>query len=195
MKVEVERDKMLANYEVYEHLVELQKANGWDFTVSDAKKETKKRKKRKADGLIDLEIITKDLSKYLCQTGQQPLEDTQMVIPFMLALNKYKLEKAEKLQILNLLPRTMVVLYAIIEDCDQRFSEQECEKMIELVDKNFPVVEKENMDVDETKEDVTMADDTHISEEEESEMFEDVNGELEHELPTGHKDDEKEIDE
>ncbi len=61
----------------------------------------------------------------------------------MKQLNHYKLEKVEKLQILNNTPHSAVHLYGIVEECDQRFSEDEIEAILKLVETYFPAPEVE----------------------------------------------------
>lgn len=189
MKVEVYRDKLLSNFEVYQHLAHIQKKNAWFYTVPEDKTKTgKKRKKRKADSLIDLEIITKDLSRYLVQDNQSNDVEVQSIVNLMLGLNMYKLEKIEKLQILNILPRSMVLLYAIIEDCDQRFTEEQCEELLSLVNDNFPLPQEEDEDEsgkESESHDEPMNDIPEVDEEDEG--IEDMNGELQAEVRTKHK--------
>lgn len=192
MKIEVPRDKLLSNYEVYQHLAKIQDKNAWFFTVPETKtKSGKKKKRRNIDSLIDLEIITKDLSRYLVQNNQSNDTQVQSVINLVLGLNMYKLEMIEKLQILNILPRSMVLLYAIIEDCDQRFSEEECEDLLSLVNSSFPLPDKEEGadedDAGEENEDEEMDDaegeENGTTVEEDEEAFENINGDLQHEAP------------
>ncbi len=191
MKIEVSRDKLLSNYEVYEHLSKIQDKNAWFFTVPETRTKTgKKKKRRNIDSLIDLEIITKDLSRYLVQNNQSNDTPVQSVINLVLGLNMYKLEMIEKLQILNMLPRSMVLLYAIIEDCDQRFSEEECEDLLSLVNSSFPLHDNEKItdgDGADDKQDEEMEDavgeESGNGGEEDEKAFEDLNGDLQHEVP------------
>ncbi|KAG7866484.1 hypothetical protein KL918_003381 [Ogataea parapolymorpha] len=64
--------------------------------------------------------------------------------------------KIEKLEILNRLPRTIVSLFSVIEECDQRFSDEQCNSMLELVQRCFPVaqeaVEEDRMEVEQEEE-------------------------------------------
>ena len=191
MKIEVPRDKLLSNYEVYQHLAKIQDKNAWFFTVPETRTKTgKKKKRRNIDSLIDLEIITKDLSRYLVQNNQSNDTPVQSVINLVLGLNMYKLEMIEKLQILNMLPRSMVLLYAIIEDCDQRFSEEECEDLLSLVNSSFPLHDNEKItdgDGADDKQDEEMEDavgeESGNGGEEDEKAFEDLNGDLQHEVP------------
>ncbi len=119
----------------------IQQENEWTFTIdpittTGSKKQQKK--KKRSNHLIDLELITKELSHYLIKTGQSNTTTLECVVNLMIGLNEYSLEKIEKLEILNYLPRTIVTLYSIIEECDQRFSNEDCEAILKLVDEQFP---------------------------------------------------------
>ncbi|KAG7808598.1 hypothetical protein KL921_003680 [Ogataea angusta] len=64
--------------------------------------------------------------------------------------------KIEKLEILNRLPRTIVSLFSVIEECDQRFSDEQCNNMLDLVQRYFPIsqeaVEDDAMEVEQEEE-------------------------------------------
>lgn len=59
-------------------------------------------------------------------------------------LHELKLTKAEKLQIVNLLPKTMVEFYLIVEECEDRFGEEQVQAILAKIDQLFP--EPPNMD-------------------------------------------------
>ena len=59
-------------------------------------------------------------------------------------LHEFKLTKAEKLQIVNLLPRTMVEFYLIVEECEDRFGEDEVERILQQINELFPKKEDSN---------------------------------------------------
>lgn len=63
-------------------------------------------------------------------------------------LSQYKLEKVEKLQIINSAPYSLVNLYSIVEECDQRFSEQEIEDILQIVQTHFPQQEVDEEEVE-----------------------------------------------
>ncbi|ODV86609.1 hypothetical protein CANARDRAFT_27036 [[Candida] arabinofermentans NRRL YB-2248] len=152
MKIEVSRDNLLSNFEVYEHLKLIQSENNWNFTLGGEDGKSQKKKKRTSH-LIDLEMITRDLSNYLVKTGSSNTTNVNSVVQLMLGLNQYSLEKIEKLEILNSLPRSIVTLYSIIEECDQRFSGEDCEAILALVQENFPLPDDEQIiDQDEGEE-------------------------------------------
>lgn len=51
------------------------------------------------------------------------------------------LSKLEVLQLINLRPTTLVEMYRIIEECEQRMSEEQVEALLELVQCTVPVTE------------------------------------------------------
>ncbi|KAI8871643.1 calcitonin gene-related peptide-receptor component protein [Ramicandelaber brevisporus] len=53
-------------------------------------------------------------------------------------LKKYKLTKAEKLQIVNLRPASMVELHLIVEECEERFAENEMDDIIDIATSTLP---------------------------------------------------------
>ncbi|KAF8606810.1 hypothetical protein BDV93DRAFT_604140 [Ceratobasidium sp. AG-I] len=53
------------------------------------------------------------------------------------SLGKFSLTKSEKLQIVNLLPRQLVELYVIVENLEERFSDEELDEILQLVEGSF----------------------------------------------------------
>lgn len=148
MKVLQERDSFLSNYEVLTHLSGLKKKYNWTFTPEDeaalaASSKAKHRQKRFTACGEDLEVVTRDVSSYLNKTlGTTRISEPDFV-GMMKFLNQFELMKIEKLQIVNSLPRSMVHLYALVEECDQRFNEEVCESIVNKVNELFPEPEHE----------------------------------------------------
>lgn len=121
-------------------------------TEEEKQQEKEKRKQRQKDGFrnnrdqIDLEIITKDLLLYLHKIPAKNQSATA-IASLLEELNDQSrfpgLEVIEKFQIVNLVPKNIVNLYAIVEECDLRFNEQQCEEILSLVAKYFPEEFKE----------------------------------------------------
>lgn len=126
MKVLQERDQFLSDYEVYEHLKSLQ--SSWKLS------ETKK----KNHGGLELEIITNDIIKYLDKSPCAEITSVDKFKELMIFLNTLELVKIEKLQIVNYLPRSMVHLYSLVDECDQRFDEDTCNDIILKINYLFP---------------------------------------------------------
>lgn len=195
MKIIQQRDKLLSNFEVYEHLCSVQSENNWAFTIPQSKT---KNKRKFNPQLLDLEIITRDLSQYLTKMNHNNESEInrKKLIDLMIELNNFELEVIEKLMIINSLPRSLVNLYAIIEECEDRFDQNQCEFILECVAKHFPPPEIEDQQSDENVKDIEMDDiEEHKDEDDEDDEAFVQDDELEHEVFGKKKNDEKEIDE
>lgn len=151
MKVLKERDAFLADYEVLQHLTGLKEKYNWTFSPLEDK-DPKNRRKRFTGAGVDLEVITRDITQCLSKQAAGEIPDVSAVKEIMNFLNQYELVKVEKLQILNSLPRTMVHLYALVEECDQRFSEEECEAILAKINDVVPKPEEEQEEEEEAEE-------------------------------------------
>ncbi|CCH45831.1 DNA-directed RNA polymerase III subunit [Wickerhamomyces ciferrii] len=128
--VEIEREKLLSNFEVNQHLIEIQSKNQWLNNNNTNKK------KRAFNP--NLEEVTKQTTFYFENIGPVPQQNIENITQMMKDLSKFKLEKIEKLQIINSAPQSLVTLYAVIEECDQRFNEQEIEEILQIIQTHFP---------------------------------------------------------
>lgn len=88
-------------------------------------------------GIFSFLTCSKTLS-YFEKFSQVTLQTAEAVEQLMKFLLDFKLTKAEKLQIVNLLPRTMVEFYLIVEECEDRFSEEEVERILNFINELFP---------------------------------------------------------
>ncbi|XP_063845590.1 DNA-directed RNA polymerase III subunit RPC9-like isoform X1 [Scylla paramamosain] len=81
--------------------------------------------------------IAFDTLKYLEKTpckGQSP----EVIHRFLEATKDFKLTKAEKLQLINLRPTTPVEMQLIIEESEDRLTEEQVEELISLVELHLP---------------------------------------------------------
>ncbi|CUM55647.1 unnamed protein product [Debaryomyces tyrocola] len=147
MKILEERDKFLCNFEVAEHLNSIKSKYNWTFKEEENDK--KKNKKRFTACGLNLEEITRDLSSYLENNSSSMITTQDAFKELMIHLNCLELMKVEKLQIVNSLPRSMVHLYALVEECDQRFNEETCEGIINKINDLFPIEEQEEEEEEE----------------------------------------------
>lgn len=148
MKVLNERDKFLSDYEVLDYLNEIKANYNWTFQGEEELKNNKHKKRFTACGL-DLEVITRDVLSYLSKSPCASIDSAVKFQELMTFLNTLELMKVEKLQIINTLPRSMVHLYALVEECDLRFDEEKCEGILNKICELFPVEEEEEEEEEE----------------------------------------------
>ncbi|EDO17387.1 hypothetical protein Kpol_1060p43 [Vanderwaltozyma polyspora DSM 70294] len=152
MKVLETRDAFLSDYEVLQFLSKLERKHNWIEDTND-ENNRKKHKKNHRYNHPELEFITKNTLSYLSidknylpQEEEQEEQDKDALKTSPLnrmnderftelvnQLNGFELFKAEKLQIVNQLPTNMVHLYAIVEECDSRFTEFQVEKLLSII--------------------------------------------------------------
>ncbi|EGW31124.1 uncharacterized protein SPAPADRAFT_52295 [Spathaspora passalidarum NRRL Y-27907] len=163
MQILKERDCFLSNYEVAEHLKGLKKKYNWTFSEQDEKESDKPDKKNKrftACG-INLEVITKDVLSYIDHSASSAITTADHFKQLVKYLNQFELMKVEKLQIVNSLPRSMVTLYALVEECDQRFNEETCQGILDKINELFPLAEEEEEQAEEEEEEVEEAEEAN----------------------------------
>ncbi|XP_035691818.1 DNA-directed RNA polymerase III subunit RPC9-like [Branchiostoma floridae] len=121
MEVVNDQAAMLSNYEVFSLLKEIES----------------KGKKKKSRAQQNLATITYETLKYLSNTPCT-LQNPEMVAEFMEALGPYNLTKAEKLQLLNHRPSSAVEIQLIIEESEERLTEEQIDELLQLVADKLP---------------------------------------------------------
>lgn len=111
---------LLSNYEVYDLLQEEGKSN------SKGKKPSQKA------------TIAYETEQYLKSYTPSTVTSPEIVKQFLVAFKKYRLTKGEKLQILNHRPTSLVELQLLIEESEERFSEDIMNEMITMVAEIIP---------------------------------------------------------
>ncbi|KAI5956347.1 hypothetical protein KGF54_000822 [Candida jiufengensis] len=164
MQILKERDAFLSNFEVSEHLKQIKHKYNWTFSEQDEielqQQQQHKKKNRFVECGLNLETITKEVLLFITNTNENLLnpitkENFKQLMEF---LNTFELMKIEKLQIMNQLPRSLVVLYLLVEDCEERFDEEKCLEIIAKIDELFPVEQDEEQEeAEEEDEDEEMA--------------------------------------
>ncbi|KAK6462556.1 putative DNA-directed RNA polymerase III subunit [Scheffersomyces coipomensis] len=142
MKILKEREGFLTNFEVEQHLTDIKKKYNWTFDEKDdeeLQKDKRKNKKRFDACGVNLEVITRDVLSYVHNGPPSNIDNVENFKSLGIFLNQYDLMKVEKLQIMNSLPRSMVILYSLVEECDQRFNEEKCEAIINKISELFPL--------------------------------------------------------
>ena len=110
----------LSNYEV---LVVMKEVNKELATIKNKFSDS-----QKVNVFRNGEIVEEHLSNSPC--AQQSTEKIKL---FLQALSQFKLKQTEKLQILNSCPAKPVDLHILVEECDSRFSDEEVDSILTLV--------------------------------------------------------------
>lgn len=126
-----------------------------NFEVLSTLKEIKKNSRSKDQR--NLATVTYEAIRYLEET---PCTDQQesYITNFLMAIKDkgLRLTKAEKLQIVNSRPKNPVELQLLIEESEERFSEESLNLILSIIDEHLPLesskMEDEN-DADEDKND------------------------------------------
>lgn len=118
MEVIDDSSAMLSNYEVYSLLTDIQ--NGTNGQKKPSKHQS------------NLATISYSTLKFLEKTpcaSQNP----EIVERFLMALEPFQLTKAEKLQFLNHLPCTDVEIQLMVEESEERLSEEQIGQLLVIV--------------------------------------------------------------
>ncbi|XP_045585308.1 DNA-directed RNA polymerase III subunit RPC9 [Procambarus clarkii] len=81
--------------------------------------------------------IAYDTLKYLEKTPCRN-QNPEIIQSFLQSVKNFKLTKAEKLQLINLRPTTPVEMQLIIEESEDRLTEEQVEELIGLVELHLP---------------------------------------------------------
>lgn len=111
--------RMLSNFEVHGILQE------YSTEMKAGKHKTGQRDQ-------NLSTITYEVLRYLEGTPCIS-QNKECINDLCLSLNKFKLTKAEKLQIINLRPTTPVEVSLIVEESEERISEAQIDEMIQII--------------------------------------------------------------
>ncbi|CAK1581520.1 unnamed protein product [Parnassius mnemosyne] len=112
----------LCNYEVMQILQQL-------------KDSTQKKHKREGS----LATVTYETVHYL-QDTECKNQSEQSIQKFLEAIKKFKLTKMEKLMMVNTPPRTELEIQLIVQESEERLSEEDVRSIIDIVNEIFPAI-------------------------------------------------------
>ncbi|XP_034246283.1 DNA-directed RNA polymerase III subunit RPC9 [Thrips palmi] len=117
---------MLSNFEVLSLLQEL----------------NAEQKKRRVARFSPLATIIYEATRYLEDTPCKH-QSADQVRNFLTALKEFKLTKAEKLMLLNNPPTTALEVQVMVEESEERFSEDEVERLLQIVQETLTTPSKD----------------------------------------------------
>ena len=102
-----------------------------------------KTKDNKKDLEPNARTIVYETSQYLNQFVISK-QNTKVISEFVKAVSKFGLTEAEKLQLINLRPTTPVEVQLIVEESEERLTEEQVESLIEIIERILPGPEEES---------------------------------------------------
>jgi len=128
MNVIEAKSHVLSNFETYKLLQEV-------------RRKPKGNRKYTLKPSQNLMTVTYEVMQYLEHSTVATLHTHEQMQALCTELNEFNLSKAEKLQIVNLRPATLVELHAIIEDCEERpetASEESMQAILDIIAAYIP---------------------------------------------------------
>lgn len=127
MEVLNQQQTVLTNAEVYSFVMEEKKA----FSAFP-------KDQRPA---LALRTILYETLSYLLETPA-PSQTEEQIKSFIGVMTPYKLTGAEILQLINLRPTTAVEVQLVVEECEERLTEDQVNEIVTIVKQHFPLDDK-----------------------------------------------------
>ncbi|KAF5269585.1 hypothetical protein FQR65_LT05923 [Abscondita terminalis] len=133
MEITNSNSAQLSNFEVMKHLQKLKDG----------------RKKDKRQG--QLATITYETLRYLENTPCKQ-QTPESIVACMKALEPFNLNKSEKLMLINSPPTTALEIQLMIEESEERLTDDQVKQILDIIIEHFPHVQKveENEEVEES---------------------------------------------
>ncbi|KAI8329247.1 RNA polymerase II [Chlamydoabsidia padenii] len=126
MKIKNTRAALISNYEVFDLVNErINYQKQIQLSLSNV------------DYPEHLRTIQFELVEYMKGTPTSTQTQDQ-VKNFLQQMDRYSLTLGEKVQVLNLRPKSAVEIYLLIEECEERFSEEDLDNILEIVSTTLP---------------------------------------------------------
>lgn len=136
MEVINDNAALLSNYEVLTLLSDIQAGRG---------------QKKPDKSLQQLATITYEAVKYL-ENKPCKSQTPEIIEQFMRDIQSYNLTKAEKVGLLNQFPTTAVEIQLIVEESEERLTEEQIYELLEVIAKYSPSKPSEEEDMEEGEE-------------------------------------------
>ena len=125
MEVVDKKEVLMSNYEVLQLLKEV------SFN-------TRKKQKERKQGKSNLPTIVYETTKYLKESPSSCITDDATFRELLIQLKPFNLTKSEKLDIVNHMPNSLVELQLLIEDNEERFSEDDMQNILGIISSFVP---------------------------------------------------------
>ncbi|CAG7852235.1 SubName: Full=Uncharacterized protein {ECO:0000313/EMBL:CCA67618.1} [Serendipita indica DSM 11827] len=158
MEIIKARAAFLSNYEVYSLLQEMEaKQLEQTRAIMATKKEENSEDLYKGPNYVvpeevseNVRTIQVELLQYLNNENLPTARQSEEAVAHLTrGLRKYQLTKAEKLQIVNLCPQSVLELYVIVEEMESRF-ENDVDDILKLVQEKLAERSKNTQEAEET---------------------------------------------
>lgn len=135
MKILVKDNGLLTNYEVQQIIAEDAKLLESSSSSSSSPMGGIPRITKEEEAAIDRRThFTSAMQKYFdrCYPKMKKLKQAALEA-FLVNIERYNLEEDEVVQIVNFMPVEPMFIYGIIQDCDNRYTDQQVEKIVTLI--------------------------------------------------------------